>query len=722
MKIFLLCFIFVVISTNVSAQTLSPLIKEFPNAGYITCIRHSEEYIYVGGNFSSVGKYAIKNVVRYIKATGDIDTSWHPMPNKDVRAIAIHGNDIYLAGAFSMIGSVERKGIAKVSANSKLDSVWYPKVAGFDGRSTIINQIAINEGFLYIGGAFDSVNSVSTENIARVSLIGAGETDFDWLYFLGGSVFDFAFTNTDVYICGAFSYANNFDIHNLTKISLHGGGVDSLWRPNPSSWVFSAQIFDNMLYVNGGFGSFGVTFYFEDGMWKYTGGYPLGTFARIELNGTGLADTTWKTNPNGEVSSFTITDSNIYVAGAFTEIGGGNHPRLAKLSLNGVADNSWNVDIDGGIFYNSLEYDKKRSSLYIGGLFTIPSPNFSVINENTLTVNPNIYLTAGSLSGDDGSLVSFWLDNMGEDNNAEQLIPQRKPKYRSGSSFTINGNPVVEFGTDKGMAITGSEEVSGGISKTIFAVIRTGNEVVSRQVIFEMGGISSGFNIYIQGFQLYAGAWNNTSTWHASRQVLSNRIYLVQFTYNGSKMSLSVNGINGDVSSISYPVNFSSPAILGTDNEIGVGAVIDQTRFHNTISKAAFGDSFKGHIAEIMVLNSTDINERNQVFNLFNTKYKFGALKQPLPKQNDNIADSESDMHTGLITYPNPASDYTEFHSTENIDELYIYSLQGEVLLHESSINKNYISVKTDNYPTGRYGVSVHTETGIYHSLLTIVR
>lgn len=709
---------------NLQAQTINTDFNEFPNNGYVTCIKYTENFVYIGGSFTSVGVHPISKVARYFSNTGTIDTSWHPMPNHDVRAIAIKGNDIYLAGAFSRIGDVERKNIAKVSSNSVLDAQWYPKISGFDGRSTIVNQIAINEGFLYIGGVFDSVNSVSSENIARVSLTGAGETDFDWIHFLGGSVFDFAFTDSDVYITGAFSYVNNFDIHNLTKISLHGGGVDSLWKPNPSSLVFSAQIFNNMLYVSGGFGAFGVTFYFEDGMWKYSGGYPISTFARVELGGTGRADTTWKTNPNGQVSSFAISDSNIYVGGAFTQIGGGNHAGLAKLSLNGIADNSWNTEVNGGIIYNAFEYDKTLSRLYFGGYFTLPSNNLGIINDNQKIINPNIYLTAGSLNGDDNTPVSFWLDNMGADNNAEQTLPQRKPKYRTHSSFTINGNPVVEFGQDKGMSIQGSTEVSGGISKTIFAVIRTGNEVVSRQVIFEMGGVASGFNIYIQGFQLYAGAWNSTNAWHASRQILSNRTYLVQFTYNGSKMRLSINGINGEVSSVNYTVNFSSPTILGTNNDIGVGAVIDQTRFHNIPYNGAFGDSFKGQIAEIMVLNTTDANERNQVFTAFNNKYKFGALMQPLPKQNDdeNIVSTETTIQSELFTYPNPSSDYTKFQCPENIKELFIYSLQGEILHHETSINNRHITIRTDSYPSGRYGVTTHTESGMYHSLLTIVK
>ena len=715
---FLLCF-------HTEAQVVSSIIKQFPN-GYVTCVRYSETYIYVGGSFSSVGNYPIKNVARYNIQSGELDTSWHPMPNKDVRAIAINGNDIYLAGSFSTVGSIERTGIAKVSSASVLDLQWNPQIVGFDGRSTIVNQIAINEGYLYIGGRFDSVNSLSVESIARVSLSGQGNTDINWLHSIGGTVFNFAFNATDIYVSGAFSYVNEFDIHNLTKISLKSGGVDSLWKPNPSGIVFSVGIYDNMLYLGGGFRNIGGTLHFVNGIWTNSGGYPIDALARITLTGTGSLDTTWKPNPNAEVSGIAFSGNRLYISGGFTQVGGGNHFGIAKLLINGTADNNWNIELNSGIYYNAFVFDQKFQRLYFGGFSSIPTPNFSAIEEGNISVNPDIHLVAGSINNSDNTTVSFWTDNLGADNNAEQLLTQKQPKFRSTAPFVVNNNPVLDFSQDKGMAIPGSSQLSGGISKTIFAVIRTGTEVVNRQVICELGGVASGFNIYIQGFQLYAGAWNPTNAWHASRQVLANRVYLVQFTYDGSKMRLSVNGINGEVNSIGYSVSFSSPAILGTNNSIGIGAVSDQTRYHNAFYSGLFGDAFKGQIAEIMVLNTSDVNTRTQVFNNLNTKYKLGAAMQPLPKENEEETTTEvgnGSESTILSAFPNPSIDMVTLNSQYPFTTLTIYNSLGEFLLNKTFSNTtDTYNIDVQNFISGKYRAVIETEYGTHVSDFTVIR
>lgn len=715
---FLLCF-------HTEAQVVSSIIKKFPN-GYVTCIRYSETYIYVGGSFSSVGGYPIKNVARYNIINGELDTTWHPMPNKDVRAIAINGNDIFLAGAFNTIGSIERTGIAKVSSNSALDLQWNPIIKGFDGRSTIVNQIAINEGYLYIGGRFDSVNSVSVQSIARVSLSGQGNTDINWRHSIGGTVFNFAFTGSDIYVSGAFSYVNEFDIHNLTKISLTSGGADTLWKPNPSGLVYSVVIYDNMLYLGGGFRNIGGTLHFVNGTWSNSGGYSIDALARISLTGTGKLDTTWKPNPNAEVSGIAFSGNRLYISGGFTQVGGGNHFGIAKLLINGTPDNNWNIELNSGIYYNAFVFDQKFQRLYFGGFSSIPTPNFTAIEEGNISVNPDIHLIAGSINNADNTTVSYWADNLGADNNAEQLLSQKQPKFRSTAPFTINNNPIVDFSQDKGMSIPGSPQLSGGISKTIFAVIRTGTEVVNRQVICELGGVASGFNIYIQGFQLYAGAWNPTNAWHASRQVLANRVYLVQFTYDGSKIRLSVNGINGEINSIGYSVSFTSPTILGTNNSIGIGAVSDQTRYHNAFYSGLFGDAFKGQIAEIMVLNTTDVNTRTQVFNNLNTKYKLGAVIQPLPKESENedipIVYNQNEASV-LSVFPNPSIEAAVLNSKYPFKNVTIYNSFGDLVL--SAVLPNPIdsyNLDVQSFVSGKYRALIETEFGKIISDFTVIR
>lgn len=156
----------------------------------------------------------------------------------------------------------------------------------------------------------------------------------------------------------------------------------------------------------------------------------------------------------------------------------------------------------------------------------------------------------------------------------------------------------------------------------------------------EFGGIPGGFNMYIDGFRLYAGVWDQLRAWHLNRQVLPNRVYLVQYVYDGSRNRLSLNSTSYLIEAASLAVNFRDPDIQGGNQLNGIGAVVQQTRYHNAYSFLPFGDPFLGQIAEVIMLNTADVDERTAVFEELNLKYNIGALGNPLLKESEeeNIA------------------------------------------------------------------------------------
>jgi hypothetical protein len=79
-----------------------------------------------------------------------------------------------------------------------------------------------------------------------------------------------------------------------------------------------------------------------------------------------------------------------------------------------------------------------------------------------------------------------------------------------------NGRPGARFdGTNDYLEFADDADINTGTytQKTLVVAFRTGGDVTSRQVIYEQGGGSNGLNIYIEGDNLYFGAWALTYGW-----------------------------------------------------------------------------------------------------------------------------------------------------------------------------------------------------------------
>ena len=77
---------------------------------------------YIGGNFTSVGGVACKNLA-HIQSNGSVQSSWCPDPNSTVNALALSGSTLYVGGAFTKIGVGEptRERIAAICATNNCE-------------------------------------------------------------------------------------------------------------------------------------------------------------------------------------------------------------------------------------------------------------------------------------------------------------------------------------------------------------------------------------------------------------------------------------------------------------------------------------------------------------------------------------------------------------------------------------------------------------------------
>src|SRR5690554_4244663 len=179
-------------------------------------------------------------------------------------------------------------------------------------------------------------------------------------------------------------------------------------------------------------------------------------------------------------------------------------------------------------------YQKLRMSTVLAFLLlALPFASFSqsgpggVSNDGDDIKNCRLWLDAGDLSSlGDGNYVhvwkdksrsavldtAIWLDEFQEDFDA--------PLFRSDPAYSINGRPVVSF-EDGGMLLMGRTPNATGLNKdliadgdgptsqrTVFVAFRTGNDISSRQFLWEQGGGWVGLGIFLSNSKVHIGVYD----------------------------------------------------------------------------------------------------------------------------------------------------------------------------------------------------------------------
>jgi len=161
--------------------------------------------------------------------------------------------------------------------------------------------------------------------------------------------------------------------------------------------------------------------------------------------------------------------------------------------------------------------------------------------------------------------------------------------------------------------------------QTISAVLRTGPNVVTPQVLFVEGDANSGLSLYVDANELYFGVWDaetevSPGTWGPSyvrTGIEPNTTYYATLTYRyNDNITGRLNGVEFDVSAGAgeLPMHSATHYLGGNPNE--------PTRFHDGRTDA--NNFYVGHIAEFLYYDSALCEaERGRVELYLAEKYGF---------------------------------------------------------------------------------------------------
>ena len=313
--------------------------------------------ILVGGFFTTFNGELVNNVTA-LNSSGTID----PFPglpfgaNGLVLGVAVQSNNqIVVGGDFRKFNNVLSSGIARLSSDGTLDSVFTNNIGqgatgGFGGTTGVTAVAVQSSGHILVGGSFTSFSGFSANGLARLNPNGTRDSGF----FGNGqsrSVQSIVIQpDGKILISGDFTVFDGVVSNGIVRLNSNGTR-DTVFNNNlgtaagsfPNISVMMLQP-DGKILIVGGFSVFN--------------GVNINNFAR--LNSDGTLDTAFNnvlgTGPDSFVSSIALqSDGKILLGGFFSNFNGISSRGLVRLNADGTRDANFGTNIGTGTLSQNVE-------------------------------------------------------------------------------------------------------------------------------------------------------------------------------------------------------------------------------------------------------------------------------------------------------------------------------------------------------------------------------
>ena len=490
-------------NTNGNADvTWDPAASGFDDGMYAIAV--SGTSVYAVGDFTSIGGQSRFGIAKLNNSNGNADSSWNASPDAYVTDIAVYNSDIYVSGGFSTIGGTSRQHLAAIDLSTNELTSWNPAPNGSG-----VTDIAVSGSDIYAAGNFTTIGGQSRAGLAKLNNTN-GNADASWDPSPNGTVRDIAISDSDIYVGGSFTTIGGQSRNRIAKISLTDnptGLADASWNPNSSSAVYVITVSGSYIYVGGVFATIGgdsrnglarllsdgtadpdweaatmtgldeygnpiVQVEIRDikisgdnvyiaGAFSVIGGVSINRLARLSTDDASL-DSTWNPNPNSHVYSIAFSGQSVVVGGNFTTIGGQSRTYLAKLNnTNGNADSAWSASLSS--YVNSVaiyEY-----SVLVGGNFSTHFKRFDF---------PTVSFASSTSSGDEGSASPSFVVNLSTASDVNTAVNySTSGTATSGSDYSIGaGSATITAGqTSVSLPITITQDEISETAETIIITL-----------------------------------------------------------------------------------------------------------------------------------------------------------------------------------------------------------------------------------------------------------
>jgi uncharacterized delta-60 repeat protein len=291
--------------------------------------------IVVAGEFSLVGGVPRRGLAR-LDANGVLDPTFDPRGGVagTVYDLAVDpGGGILLAGQFTAVDGVPRSGLARLESDGRLDPTFQPELGGRPGW--FAGALLVEpDGHILVAGRFTTVTGQPRDGVARLRADGTVDPAFDPGDGLdGGTAYDLALQpDGRVLVAGAFATVDDVFTPGIARL-LSDGRLDTSFIGGVFSGGTWGRVYALALQPGAGI--------LVAGEFDTVDAEPRNRIARLHPDGS--VDTSFDPGEaiaGGEEAVFDLLalgSGELVVTGRFTSAGGVEHGNLAGFAADGAA-------------------------------------------------------------------------------------------------------------------------------------------------------------------------------------------------------------------------------------------------------------------------------------------------------------------------------------------------------------------------------------------------
>jgi hypothetical protein len=297
---------------------------------------HGDE-VYVGGAFATIGKASVNNVARWDgERWSALGEGAENGVDGTVYGITATPTAVYVGGTFRHAGTVAAANVAKWDG-TRWSALGTPEANGVGGFGQLVYAIGVDGQRVYVGGSFTEAGGVPAASLAVYD-----EATRAWAEFGGVAnedpedpayVFTIAVTRKDVFVGGKFTRAGETAANYIARYSKKSGQWAAL-DSGTDGWVTALAVKGKKVYAGGFF--------------RQAGGLDTNCVAqwdgrRWSALDTGLSTEGYDPGYGVRVKGLTLLKGRLYVSGYFSHAGGEPVASVAEYRAG-----AWR-HLDGGL-------------------------------------------------------------------------------------------------------------------------------------------------------------------------------------------------------------------------------------------------------------------------------------------------------------------------------------------------------------------------------------
>jgi hypothetical protein len=421
------------------------------SVGGVDALAVAGSTVYVGGTFRSIGGRP-RHRLAAVKASTGAATNWHPDPNGPVDSLAVSGSTVYAGGTFRSIAGQARHHLAALDAATGRATAWNPNPNRGDRTvNGVVDALAVSGSTVYAGGNFLSIGAQPRTNLAAFDASTGEVTDWNPNPYPPpptGRVSGLALSGSTVFAGGDFSSVGGQPRDSFATLDASTGAA-TVATPNVGCCVDALAASGSTLYAADG----------SNGL--------------MALNLDQSARTDWRVYYNGRINALAVAGSNLYVAGSFKSIDGRPRNGFAALNASTGDVTDWDphaqttASDQGG---HALAVS--GSTIFVAGAFSSiggqPRNQLAALDATTANAtdwNPNPTSPPGYTSVVDALAVSGPNVYVGGSFDSINGQPRRNVAAldaTTGAATSWNPNPDPRTCCPTTFAISGSALIVGG--------------------------------------------------------------------------------------------------------------------------------------------------------------------------------------------------------------------------------------------------------------------